>query len=358
MRPVLYLAITSHGFGHVVRVASVAAQVQKLLPDVLLIFVTTAPHWLIRSYVKGDFIQRPKRLDVGVIQADSFSMDYSATLEKLREIRRRSPRIIAGEVDFLRLNRAQLVLADLPPLAIPIAHGADIPCWCMGNFGWDFIYRAWGGEFIPEADWITELYREGDRLFRLPLHEPMGNFANVTNVGLTGGDPQYDLAALRERFQLTHPKEKTILLSFGGLGFAGMPYEALAQFPDYQFISFDRNAPDLANLRKITETQYRPVDFMPLCDRIISKPGFSTYAEALRLDLPVVTLPRDDFAEGPILIKNLQQYGHHQILDPEQFAQGDWDFLRESPQPPQGNQPIDKTGIKAIAQAIAEFLSH
>lgn len=137
-----------------------------------------------------------------------------------------------------------------------------------------------------------------------------------------------------------------------------MPYEALAQFPDYQFISFDRNAPDLANLRKITETQYRPVDFMPLCDRIISKPGFSTYAEALRLDLPVVTLPRDDFAEGPILIKNLQQYGHHQILDPEQFAQGDWDFLRESPQPPQGNQPIDKTGTKAIAQAIAEFLSH
>ncbi|MEB3224812.1 MAG: glycosyl transferase [Synechococcus sp.] len=357
MRPVLYLAITSHGFGHVVRVASVAAQVQKLLPDVLLIFVTTAPHWLIRSYMKGDFIQRAKRLDVGVIQADSFAMDYDATLGKLREIRRRSPRIIADEVDFLRLNRAQLVLADVPPLAIPIAHGAEIPCWCMGNFGWDFIYRAWGGEFIPEADWITDLYRQGDRLFRLPLNEPMADFSNITDVGLTGGDPAHDPGSLRERFQLTHPKEKTILLSFGGLGFAGMPYEALAQFPDYQFISFDRNAPNLDNLRKITDTQYRPVDFMPLCDRVVSKPGFSTYAEALRLDLPIVTLPRDDFAEGPILIKNLQQYGHHQILDPQQFTQGQWDFLWETPNSPQETQPINKTGTKAIAKAVVEFLS-
>ncbi|MBV5257624.1 glycosyl transferase [Synechococcus moorigangaii CMS01] len=357
MRPVLYLAITSHGFGHAVRVAAVAAQVQQLLPEVLLIFVTTAPHWLIRSYVAGDFIQRPKQLDVGVIQADSFSMDYGTTLEKLQEIRRRSPQIITDEVNFLRLNRAQLVLADLPPLAVPIAHGADIPCWCMSNFGWDFIYRAWGGEFIAEADWITDLYRQGDRLFRLPLHEPMANFPKATDVGLTGGDPRHDLDDLRTKFQLHHPKEKTILLSFGGLGFAGMPYEALAQFPDYQFISFDRKAPDLPNLRKITDGQYRPVDFMPLCDRIISKPGFSTYAEALRLDLPITTLPRHDFAEGPILIKHLQQYGAHQILDPDQFAQGQWDFLRADPQPPQGGQPIDKTGTKAIAQAIVEFLS-
>ncbi|WP_024545409.1 hypothetical protein [Picosynechococcus sp. NKBG15041c] len=357
MRPVLYLAITSHGFGHAVRVSAVAAQVQKLLPDVLLVFVTTAPHWLIRSYVQGDFIQREKHLDVGVIQADSFSMDYGATLEKLQEIRRRSPQIIADEVNFLRLNRAQLVLADVPPLAIPIAHGADIPCWCMSNFGWDFIYRAWGGEFMPEADWITDLYRQGDRLFRLPLYEPMADFPNHTDVGLTGGDPRHDLGTLRSQFDLTHPKEKTILLSFGGLGFAGMPYEALAQFPDYQFISFDRNAPDLANLRKIADNHYRPVDFMPLCDRIISKPGFSTYAEALRLDLPIVTLPRDDFAEGPVLIDNLKQYGAHQILDPVQFAQGNWDFLREAPQPPQGDQPINKTGTEAIAQAIVEFLS-
>ena len=95
MRPVLYLAITSHGFGHAVRTASVAAKVQELLPDTLLIFVTTVPNWLLAGYIKGDYIQRAKKLDVGVIQSDSFTMDHAATLAKLQDIRQRANRIIA-----------------------------------------------------------------------------------------------------------------------------------------------------------------------------------------------------------------------------------------------------------------------
>lgn len=357
MRPVLYLAITSHGFGHAVRTASVAAKVQELLPDVLLVFVTTVPHWLLESYVKGDFIQRTKKLDVGVIQADSFMMDHAATLEKLRDIRHRANAIIADEVNFLKLNRASLILADIPPLAVPIAHAANIPCWLMSNFGWDFIYRDWGGEFIAEADWIAEKYQHGDRLFRLPYHEPMAHFPNLIDVGLTGGDPKYDLNELRATFNLNQPKEKTILLTFGGLGLNGIPYHVLEQFPDYQFISFDRQAPNIENLRKITDVKYRPVDFMPLCDRLVSKPGFSTFAEAMRLDVPITSLTRSGFAEGDLLIKNMEIYSHHQILDPEQFAQGNWDFLRESPNPPTGTQPIDKTGTEAIATEIVNFLS-
>lgn len=357
MRPVLYLAITSHGFGHAVRTASVAAQVQQLLPDVLLVFVTTAPHWLLESYVKGDFIQRAKKLDVGVIQADSFQMDQPATLKQLQTIRQRSQQIIAEEVDFLTLNRASLILADIPPLAAPIAHGAGIPCWFMSNFGWDFIYRAWGGDFIAEADWITNHYQQGDRLFRLPFYEPMDHFPNRIDMGLTGGHPHYDLAMLRQTFNLTKPKEKTILLTFGGLGLKGLPYHALEQFADYQFITFDRQAPILDNICKITDPHYRPVDFMPLCDRVVSKPGFSTFAEAARLDIPIATLPRHDFAEGSLLLEGIQTYCHHQVLDPHQFAQGDWQFLHTMPDPPLSKMPLDKTGTQAIATEIVNYLS-
>ncbi|AFY39256.1 hypothetical protein Lepto7376_3015 [[Leptolyngbya] sp. PCC 7376] len=357
MRPILYLAITSHGFGHAVRTASVAAKVQELLPETLLIFVTTVPNWLLASYIKGDYIQRAKKLDVGVIQSDSFSMDQAATLAKLQDIRERASRIIADEVSFLRQNRAGLVLADIPPLAAPIAHGADLPCWFMGNFGWDFIYRDWGGDFIEESDWITKHYQTGDRLFRLPLNEPMTQFSNITDVGLIGGDPSQDINQLRKTFNLTTPKEKTILLTFGGMGLEGIPYDALRQFEDYQFITFDRQAPDLENLCKITDTIYRPVDFFPLCDRIVSKPGFGTFAEAMRQGTSIATLPREDFAEGAIMLANLQQFSHHQILDPIAFRQGNWEFIRETPTAPIGDRPINKTGVTAIAQEIVNYLS-
>ncbi|OKH16941.1 glycosyl transferase [[Limnothrix rosea] IAM M-220] len=357
MRPVLYLAITSHGFGHAVRTAAVAAKVQEFLPETLLVFVTTVPNWLLAGYIKGDYIQRAKKLDVGVVQADSFTMDQPTTLAKLQDIRHRADRIIADEVDFLRLNKVGLVLADIPPLAAPIAHAAGVPCWFMSNFGWDFIYRDWGGDFVPEADWITTHYHSGDRLLRLPLNEPMTRFANITDAGLIGGSPNQDPQVLRETFSLTKSKAKTILLTFGGLGLDGIPYDVLAQFPDYQFITFDRQAPDLDNLRKITDVAYRPVDFFPLCDRLVSKPGFGTFAEAMLQDLPVATLPRNDFAEGAVLLEGLQKFSHHQILDPTTFRQGDWDFIRETPTPPTGDRPIDKSGLTAIATEIANFLS-
>ena len=354
-RPVLYIAITNHGFGHAVRAASVAAEVQRLNPEILLILVTTAPRWLLESYIPGDFIHRPRAFDVGVIQSDSLTMDLDATLEKLRHIRSTQASIIAGEVSFIRQNRVGLMLADIPPLAPVIAKAAGIPCWMLSNFGWDFIYRAWGGEFIEIADWIKDCFGLCDRLFRLPLNEPMSAFRVIEDVGLTGGTPNYSPEELRSRFNITAPVEKTILLSFGGLGLQAIPYENLSQFPDWQFISFDNNAPDLANLIRIGDRTLRPVDFMPLCGRVISKPGYSTFSEALRLEVPIVSLTREGFAESPLLMEGIQNYAYHQIIQPSEFFSTSWEFLHQPVQPPNRTQRLDKRGSEAIAQAIVNY---
>ncbi|HEY9798210.1 MAG TPA: glycosyl transferase [Leptolyngbyaceae cyanobacterium] len=354
-RPTLYIAITSHGFGHAVRACSVAAVIQKLCPEILLILVTTAPRWLLESYIQGSFIHRPRAFDVGVIQSDSLSMDKEATLEKVQQIRSAERSIIAGEVNFIRTNRVRLILADIPPLAASIASSAEIPCWMMSNFGWDFIYRDWGGEFVEIADWISECYGACDRLFRLPFHEPMSAFPNITDVGLTGGTPSYSVEQLRENFALTTPTDKTVLLTFGGLGLQQIPYDALSQFPDWQFITFDNLAPDLPNLLKVAGHEYRPVDFMPLCGRVVSKPGYSTFAEATRLSIPIVSLTREDFAEAPVLLEGIQNYAYHQILTPGEFFEGNWEFLNSSPQPPRQSQRVAIDGAEAIAQSIVSY---
>ena len=176
-RPTLYIAITNHGFGHAVRVSSVAAKIQELNPDILLIIATTAPRWLLESYITGDFILRPRGFDVGVVQSDSLNMDLDATLEKLQSIRKKQNSLIASEVNFIKQNRVGLVLADIPPVMTKIAKAAGVPCWMMSNFGWDFIYRDWGGEFDEIVDWIGECFGMCDRLFRLPLHESMSVFS-------------------------------------------------------------------------------------------------------------------------------------------------------------------------------------
>lgn len=355
-QPILYVAITNHGFGHATRTASVVSTIKALCPDILVILATTAPHWLLESYIQGDFIHRPRGFDVGVIQSDSITMDKAATLDRLQHIRQKSRSIIASEVNFLRQNRVGLVLADIPPLAVAIAHAADLPCWMMSNFGWDFIYRAWGDEFIEMADWIGAQFAQCDRLFRLPFHEPMSAFPQITDVGLTGGVPHHDADELRTKFQLTAPPERTVLLTFGGLGLHQIPYHNLLQYPDWQFITFDPQAPDLPHLCKVGDRRYRPVDFMPLCGRVVSKPGYSTFAEACRLGIPIISVERDDFAEAPLLLTGIQNQNHHQILPPATFFEGNWQFLQAPLTPPRQTQPLNTQGNEAIAEVVIRYL--
>ncbi len=355
-RPILYIAITNHGFGHATRAAAVAATIQKLCPQVLLIIVSTAPRWLLECYIEGDFIHRPRAMDLGVVQADSLTMDKTATLEKLLEIKKNQNSIIASEANFIRQNRVNLILADIPFLASKIAKVAGIPCWMMSNFGFDFIYRDWGSSFTEIADWISDCYSKCDRLFRLPFHEPMQAFNNITDVGLTGGSPRYSCEEVRSTWGITAPTEKTILLTFGGLGLQQIPYHNLKQFPDWQFIAFDKSAPDLPNLVPVTDHKYRPVDFMPICGRVVSKPGFSTFAEATRLQVPIVSVTRDEFAEAAFLLEGITNYNQHQILTPSEFFQGTWDFLSQPPNQPKQSQPIAKDGNETIAHAVLNYL--
>ncbi|MEO0756851.1 MAG: glycosyl transferase [Cyanobacteria bacterium J06648_16] len=356
-QPTLYLAITNHGFGHATRAASVAATILERCPNLRLIVATTAPQWLLASYLPQAQVEyREKQFDIGVLQPDSLNMDLPATLEKLKWIRDHQDEILADEIAFLKAADVDLVLADIPPLATVLAERVGVPCYMMSNFGWDFIYRAWGGEFEVIADWISDCFGKCDLIFRLPFHEPMTAFPHITDVGLTGGTPKLSEADIRSRYRLTAPLEKTVLLTFGGLGLAQIPYQALNNFPDWQFVTFDRKAPELPNLRIVQDRTLRPVDFMPVCDRVVSKPGFSTFSEACRLDKGIVTLPREGFVEAQLLLDGIRTHARHQVIAPAAFFAGDWSFLSAPLEPPAIANGLEKDGNGAIATAILDSL--
>lgn len=354
--PTLYIAITNHGFGHAARTASIVGQLQQLMPSCKLIIVTTAPKWLLECYIDGDFIYRQLGFDVGVVQADSLKMDLDKTLTRWREILDRQDEIVARELAFCQEHDVNLIFADAPPLATAIAKKLGIPCWMSGNFGWDFIYRDWGGEFDEISDWIGELYGQCDRLFRVPLHESMDRFPQIEDVGLTGGDPKYPLDDLRSKFNLDRAQQHTILLTFGGLSLDAIPYQNVSKFPNNLFITLDLHAPDLPNLVKITDRQYRPVDFMPLCDRVVSKPGYCTYSEALKLQIPIISLTRSGFAESEIILNGMQDHGYHQVISPDTFFADNWDFLNQPLQSPRRERKLAIDGNLSIANAIINYL--
>jgi hypothetical protein len=365
-RPTIYVAITNHGFGHAARTAALVGEIQRRLPTVRAIITTTAPRWLIASYLPQEFIYRPYSYDVGVIQVDSLQMDLPATLNAWQKIRSSAAEIINNEALFLREQSVDLVLADVPPLAGEIAHRANVPCWAATNFAWDFIYQDWGADFAELTDWIGQGYGACDRLFRLPFHESLDRFSNIVDVGLTGGKPYFTEADLRHQLDFDHPKEKTAMLVFGGLGLQDIPYQNVHKFPDWQFLTFDKSAPQLPNLRIINDPasdndgeqrSYRPVDIFPICGLVVSKPGYTTYAEAMLADLPVATISRSGFAESEILQSGLQDHSWHQMIESADFFQGDWEFLQQPMLPPRQGCGLPKDGTESIAQAVVKYLA-
>lgn len=355
--PTLYTAITNHGFGHATRTAAVLAELQRLAPEIKLIIATTAPRWLLEEYIDGDFIYHPRVFDVGVIQLDSLQVDREATFETWQRIGEQQADLIAAEVKFLAEHKVDLIFGDIPPMVVEIAKAAKIPCWMAGNFGWDFIYRDWGGKFQQLADRLSETYSHCDRLFRLPFAEPMNSFSNIEDVGLTGAKPKHTAAYLREKFKLESDRP-TALLTFGGLSLQAIPYQNLENFADWQFVTFDRDAPDLPNLIKANCDRIRPVDMMVVCDRIVTKPGYGTLSEALRVGVPVVCLTREGFLEAETLINGVKKYAEHLVIDPQDFYEGDWSFLTAPLQKPSLDDAhdLDMHGETTINQAIVNFL--
>ena len=362
--PTIYIAVTNHGFGHATRAASVAADIHRRCQasgiPLTLIMATKAPKWLLDSYLNScDYIHREVRFDVGVLQSDSLNMDKPATLQVMQEIRAEQDKIVTEEAEFLGSAGVDLVLADVPPLMAKIAKAAGIPCWMMGNFGWDFIYRDWGEEypeFIEIAEWIAECCSHAQRTFRMPFHAPMVDFPNITDIGLTGGTPAHNEAHLRSLMNSDVPPERTVLLPYGGLGLSKIPYEALAAFPDWQFVTFDHHAPDLPNLYEVGDLTMRPVDWMVVCYLIVSKPGYITFADACLQGKGVITITREGFAEAQILLDSIQDYAPHRIVEADDFFNGDWSFLTEALLPPRKPKKLDKTGNQTISGAVLEYL--
>ena len=94
---------------------------------------------------------------------------------------------------------------------------------------------------------------------------------------------------------------------------------------------------------------------MPLCSVVITKPGYSTFAEALSQDCGLVVVERSGFAEAEVLQKGLQQHGFHRLLTRRAFEQGQW-LLDQPLAPPQG-LPLPTDGAAAASEWVFAALS-
>jgi hypothetical protein len=345
--------ISAHGFGHGSRSAAVLAALHQLEPHWRLVVSSALPlEFLTMAMGDVPFEHRPCQWDVGVVQADALGADPAATLEALERLQLRLPEQIESEACWL-LSQGEpiLVLGDVPPSAALLAHRLAAPMVWLASFGWDAIYGAMGSAFAPWRKQALELYRQGQLLLACPLAMPMPWGVHQVKLGLTAGTPRAQTPNLARQLDLPSDPQRCVLISFGGLGIDFDP-QILAFWPQLVFVG-PNPALALASNGRQLPAGLRPLDVMPHCGRLITKPGYSSFCEAMEQGLGIHLVHREGFAEAAVLELALQKHGHHRLLSQDQWHRGDWQL--DLPLMPPRHEPLPSGGSEQAAAALRDF---
>lgn len=382
MKAAIY--VSAHGYGHTTRSWEVARALVESGPEAQVYFMGWAPQEVVAAEAHPRILYRRLKLDVGIRQTDSLTMDLPGTLEDLAALEAQSEELVTTEADFLRREKIDLALIDIPPLAFEAAARAGVPAVAMGNFSWDWIYQAYVSEYPdlkPHILRIRRAYRSARLLFRLPFHGKMAAFRQVVDVPLVARRSRLGRTEARRRLGI-NGTVPVVLFSFGGFGLkfshSGLPgigsggkrfparAEALAGMTSNEeliLISTDPSpdpggpflhVPD----RKLLELGLRYPDLVAAADAVVSKPGYGIVSETIANGAALLYMPRGRFREYPILVREMKRYLRAEKIAPEDLASGQWiKALRRvihAPLP----EDMDCSGAKVLTNKVNEIVNH
>ena len=349
--------ITGHGFGHAVRSNQVIRSLRKARPDLRIHVRTMAPSWLF-----GDAVfHHPQSIDIGIRQADSLTMGLAETLEACQSLRQSFPKLIDQEVEFIKSERAKLVVGDIPPLCFEIAARASVLSVAITNFSWDVIYRAYLREypdFLPLIEEIESFYSKAELALTLPYPCEMNLFPHREPIPWVARVSTLTKAQARAKFKL--PASATIiLLSFGGLGFERMPWEKLPQLREYFFVATGKADISDGNLLVLPDEQPHYEDLVRAADAIMTKPGYGIVADAIAHQLPMLYTDRGEFPEYPRLVEALHDCATAEFIPQSELLSGNIaPFLQMLLQKPPSWPAISLNGAEVAAEKIIRLLDN
>ena len=326
--PLLWAAISAHGFGHAAQVVPVLNALWQLLPDLRVILRTTVPTSFFHDRLLMPWEHSPVEQDVGCIQDGPLTIDVTATWLEHGRFHATWSHRLQQEVAAMKAARADLVIADTPYLALAAGKAAGIPTIALASFTWDLVLS----EYVapPSIDKsallpsIRQSYAQADVALRIFPAPKIDVFPYINDIGPIAQPASPARDQLARVLGLT-PRDRTVLVGFGGIPLTSLPSTDLERFPGYRFLI---DGPIPPNSTKLISIHSLPFSFKTLLasvDVIMTKPGYGTIVEAVALQQPILYVRRYNFADEPHLVDYLHRYGRGVELSIDDFLQGRWE---------------------------------
>ncbi|MDR3577400.1 MAG: glycosyltransferase family protein [Anaerolineaceae bacterium] len=320
--------ITPHGFGHAARAAAIMAEIHDLNQAVFFEIYTLIPDWFFQDSLGPYFRVHPVRTDIGLIQKSPLQEDLPATLQSLADFIPFNLKLLEELANEITNLSCRIVLCDIAPLGIAIAHKASLPSVLIENFTWDWIYQAYLHEyakFAPIIDYLKEIFNSAAfHIQTEPICEPDFK-ANLTTHPVSRRN-RLNLEEVQEKLAIP-PGVKTIMITMGGIQTDYNFLARLRRIKDTYFVipGIGSNSRIEDNLILLPHhSNYFHPDLVNACDAVIGKTGYSTVSEVYHAGVPYGFVSRPKFRESEKMAVFIGEKISGFEISEQDFSKGDW----------------------------------
>lgn len=326
--PLIWSAISAHGYGHAAQVVPVLNELGRRIPSLSVILRTNVPRHFFESRMTVPWELRPARMDIGCLQRGPLTMDWEATWQAHRTFHAQWEARLQEETLAISEARPDLVIGNTPYLAMAAGAAAGMPTVAIASLSWDEILR---DHVDPKQPWQTAIledirraYGQANLLLRLTPGLPMPAFPRAIDIGPVAAPLPSAKAHIRKQLHIPD-HEVLVLVAFGGIRLESLPFDLMESMPGIQFLIDGPVPPQYCRVHSLATLSERFSTLLASVDVIMTKPGYGTTIEAVEVQTPIVYVRRYNFADEDSLVNYLHRYGRGVELSRADFLEARWE---------------------------------
>lgn len=318
--------ISAHGFGHAARQQAV---INEIVKHGIQVHVRSAAP---QKFFRNATTYHHQAYDVGMKQHDALHFDVDASLKAMADFIAAQDALIEDELAFIQANDIQLIVSDMPPVAIEIAAQANIPSVAITHFTWDWVYDYYTDDY-PQYHHVVDAIRESYSKTTLalqiqhPLPHKFDMFPQVEPIPMLHNPTTQTPQAIRAMLDVPEGY-KLGLVSMGGHTWSGINIEALKAYQDWIFCITPstweqvKDTPERFRLIPQEASDYQ--NFIAAADVLVGKAGGSTISEIIAHRTPMIYTTQNNWHEAALLDETLKQVAASHYIPVEDFMAGAW----------------------------------
>lgn len=300
--PHIYIAISSHGFGHLAQCTPVLHALKQRHKDLKITIRSMASDAVLRDFLSFSFehIQTPH--DLGMLMESALTVLRNASHEAYQAFHAGFADKVADEARQLSALAPTLVLTNTSYLMSAAARQAGIPSLHLCSLNWGDMYSHYCADFagsneITQA--IYQAYNQAEAYLILTPGMPMPEINNTIEMSPIARTAKPNKRTLK--FEARLANKKLVMVTLGGIPFQ-FDLQDWPKRDDIVWLFPQQSSEVRADFTTLDEIGMNYIEALTHADALITKPGYGSFAEAGLIGLPTLYMPRGDWPEEPYLI--------------------------------------------------------